>query len=606
MRNAILFVLVGLFAVPVLAGVRIGVLYFDIAAPDDTYDYLSTGMAEMLMTDLANQPDMTVVERERLDEVLAEHSLSGSGVTDPETAVELGRVLGLDLMVMGSLTVVEGGMRLDAQVLFVESGEIAGGVRGETTDSGGVFEMVDLVSHQLVDKIRSLRYGSAYTPVYFVDPNADAPRVDVAFIVDTTGSMSDEIEVVKQEMRDIAVEIAQGTPAPAVRFAIVEYRDRGDVYVTKVTDFTYDVLGTHETINAIYAGGGGDMPESVYRALDDGINELSWDQGDEVTKLAFLLGDAGPHEYSDEFYTLEDAVEDANDVGVSIFAIGCSGLDTYGENSFKQVAFGTNGSFEYLSYRKTYVDASGHVASYIYEGDYVYDEESVHRELAESGVIDEDTSVFDVGVTRATVAEEAVGSGEVDTEGEAYGTGGAVAEVTASPTTVSDDTRDRAEAKAAGRAYTGTVSGTEIGVDNNLDKLVTQVIQANVASRDGVIYDMGHAQARVLVRQGDAEYWIPVTDARQLARLEEAAAGNESVWLAAGVKDTSGEEDAEGPIAFRSGSLKVYDDPADAPTMTQRSLRELEEDPTYYMNNGLGDENQWSFEAEIMALEYME
>ncbi|MCX7022586.1 MAG: VWA domain-containing protein [bacterium] len=606
MRNALLFVLLGFLALPVLAGVRIGVLYFDVAAPDDTYDYLSTGMAEMLMTDLANQPDMTVVERERLDQVLAEHSLSGSGVTDPGTAVELGRILGLDLMVMGSLTVVEGCMRLDAQVLFVESGEVAGGVRAETTDTGGVFEMVDLVSRQLVDKIRSLRYGKGYTPVVFVDPNSDAPRVDVAFFVDTTGSMGDEIEVVKQEMRKIAVNIAQGTPSPAVRFAIVVYRDRGDEYVTQLTDFTYDILAVQEVIDAIYAGGGGDEEESVFRAMDDGINDLSWDSNHEVTKLAFLLGDAGPHEYSDEYYTLDDAVDDANDRGISIFAIGCSGLSAYGENSFKQVAFGTNGSFEYLSYRKTYVDDSGRVASYIYEGDHVYDEEAVHRELADSGVIDEDTSVFDVGVARATVAEEAIAAGEVDKDTEAYHSGGAVGGVTASPTSVSDDTRDRAETTAAERAYTGDVSGTETSVDNNLDKLVTQVVQSNVASRSGVTYDMGHTQARIQVRQGDQVYWIPVTDSRQLARLEEAAGTGETVWLAAGVKDTSGEEGAEAPMAFRSGSLTVLDSSADAPTMTQRSLADLEEDPTYYMNNGLGDENQWSFEAEIMAIEYTE
>jgi hypothetical protein len=560
----------------------------------------------MLMTDLANQPDMTVVERERLDEVLAEHSLSGSGISDPDTAVELGRILGLDLMVMGSLTVVEGSMRLDAQVLFVESGEIAGGVRGETTDSGGVFEMVDLVSHQLVDKIRSLRYGQGYIPVVFVDPNSGAPRVDVAFFVDTTGSMGDEIEVVKQEMRKIAVNIAQGTPAPAVRFAIVEYRDRGDAYVTQITDFTYDVLAVQEAIDAIYAGGGGDEEESVFRALDEGINELDWDSDREVTRLAFLLGDAGPHTYPDEYYTLDDAVEDANDRGISIFAIGCSGLSAYGEDSFKKVAFGTNGSFEYLSYRRTYVDDSGRVASYIYEGDRVYDEEAVHRELADSGVIDEDTSVFDVGVTRATVAEEAVDAGEVDKEGEAYHSGGAVGGVTAAPTTVSDDTRDRAETKAAERAYTGSISGTETSVDNNLDKLVTQVVQSNVASRAGVAYDMGHTQARILVRQGDREYWVPVTDSRQLARLEEAAGTGEKVWLAAGVKDTSAEEGAEAPIAFRAGTLSVLESPTDAPTMTQRSLADLEEDPSYYMNNGLGDENQWTFEAEIVDLEYVE
>ena len=605
MRKALLFLFLGLVALPAFAGVRIGVLYFDVAAPDESYDFLSTGLPEMLMTDLSNQPDLTVVERERLNAVLSEHALSGSGLTDPDTAVAIGRILGLDLCVMGTLTVIAESMRLDTHVLFVETGEIAGGVRAETRGIGGVFEMVDRVSAQLVDMIRSLRYGKGAVPVHFVDPASDAPRVDVAFIVDTTGSMGDEIEVVKQEMRRIAVEIAQGTPAPAVRFGLVEYRDRGDIYVTKVADFTYDVISFHETISTVYAGGGGDMPESVFRALDDGINSLSWDKEHKVAKLAFLLGDAGPHDYTDEHYRLDSAVRDANKKGITFFTIGCSGLDTYGEEVFRNLAFSTNGSFEYLSYRRTYVDASGHMASYIYEGDRVYDEEAVRRELSASGVIDKDASVFDIGVTRATVAEEAAEAGEIDPESEAYRSGGAVGGITAAPTSVSDDTRDRADAKAAERAYTGSVSGTETSVDNNLDKLVTQVIQSNMATR-GVVYDMGHTQARIKVRQGDREYWIPISDTRQLTRLEEAAGTGETLWLAAGVRDTSGEEEAGSPIAFRAGTLRIYDSPAEAPMMTQRSLAELEEDPSFYANNGLGDKNQWSFEAEVLALEYVE
>jgi len=603
-RLLLIVVLVLVLSLPALAGRRIGVLYFDVSAPDDSYDYLSTGLAEMMMTDLANEPDLVVVEREQIDRVLSELALTGTGITDPDQALDIGKVLGVELLVMGSMTVVGEQMRLDAQVLFVESGEIAGGVRAESSNLEGVFEMLDHTTNLLVDKIRSLRYGSSTTPVIFVDPDSDAPRVDVAFLVDTTGSMGDEIEVVKQKMREIAVEIAQGTPAPAVRFAIVEFRDRGDSYITKIKDFTYDLLDLHEVINGIFAGGGGDVPESVYRALDDGINQLDWESG-EVTRLAFLIGDAQPHEYNDEYYTIDDAIDDANERNISIFTIGCSGLDGTGESAFKEVAYGTNGSFEYLSYRKTYENyETGEIASYIYEGDSVYDEEEVRLELADSGVVDDDTDLFATGVGRTTKAAEAMDAGEVDTDSGGYGSGGAVGAMTAAPSSVSEETMERAEDRAAGMSADDsyvTSTSSVVSVENNLDSLITQVIQSNMATR-GVSYDMGVTQARVLVRQGESEYWIPVSDASQIERLQEAADGNETLWLAAGVRSETGEDD-ETTLAFRAGTLRVLDGEAAAPVMTQRSIDELEEDPDYYMNNGLGDDNQWSLEVEVLDLE---
>ena len=48
----------------------------------------------------------------------------------------------------------------------------------------------------------------------------EGPRMDVLFLIDTTGSMSDEIEVVKEKMRDMVAEIASGDPPPRVRFGV--------------------------------------------------------------------------------------------------------------------------------------------------------------------------------------------------------------------------------------------------------------------------------------------------------------------------------------------------------------------------------------------------
>ncbi len=67
-----------------------------------------------------------------------------------------------------------------------------------------------------------------------VKQSADRPVLDLAFLIDTTGSMGGEIEMVKKKTKDLVAKLASGKPAPVVRVGLVAYRDRGDEYVTKV------------------------------------------------------------------------------------------------------------------------------------------------------------------------------------------------------------------------------------------------------------------------------------------------------------------------------------------------------------------------------------
>ena len=74
-------------------------------------------------------------------------------------------------------------------------------------------------------------------------PSADPPvinpvvsnqsRIDVAFVLDTTGSMSGLIEAAKEKIWSIASSLAQAESAPEIRIGLVAYRDRGDDFVSK-------------------------------------------------------------------------------------------------------------------------------------------------------------------------------------------------------------------------------------------------------------------------------------------------------------------------------------------------------------------------------------
>lgn len=124
---------------------------------------------------------------------------------------------------------------------------------------------------------------------------ATKPRIEVCFVLDTTGSMSGLIEGAKEKIWAIANEMIAAQPAPALEFALIGYRDRGDEYVTKVTDLTDDIDAIHAELMRFTADGGGDGPESVNQALHEAVTKLAWSADRDVLKVVFLVGDAPPH-----------------------------------------------------------------------------------------------------------------------------------------------------------------------------------------------------------------------------------------------------------------------------------------------------------------------
>src|SRR5262249_26294755 len=102
------------------------------------------------------------------------------------------------------------------------------------------------------------------------------PRVEVVFCLDTTGSMAGLTGGAKAKIWAICNQIASGKPTPELSVGLVAFRDRGDEYITKVTDLTTDLDAIHAQLKTFKAAGGGDTPESVNQALDDSVNKVKW------------------------------------------------------------------------------------------------------------------------------------------------------------------------------------------------------------------------------------------------------------------------------------------------------------------------------------------
>jgi Mg-chelatase subunit ChlD len=121
------------------------------------------------------------------------------------------------------------------------------------------------------------------------------PRIEVCFVLDTTGSMGGLIEGAKQKIWSIANEMISAQPTPELKLGLIGYRDRGDDYVVKSFSLTDDIDAVYGRLREFQAGGGGDAPESVNEALAEAIHKMPWSGDKKVLKIIFLVGDAPPH-----------------------------------------------------------------------------------------------------------------------------------------------------------------------------------------------------------------------------------------------------------------------------------------------------------------------
>ena len=171
----------------------------------------------------------------------------------------------------------------------------------------------------------------------------EKPRVDVVFVLDTTGSMSGLIQTAKDKIWSIARSMASAQPTPEIRIGLVAYRDRGDAYVTRVVDLSSDLDSVHAELMDFRADGGGDTPESVNAALHDAVHSMSWSQGTQAYKAIFLVGDAPPHMDYDEPRYPEIRATAANR-GIVVNTIQCGDMSTT-VDPWTQIASLGQGSF---------------------------------------------------------------------------------------------------------------------------------------------------------------------------------------------------------------------------------------------------------------------
>lgn len=195
-------------------------------------------------------------------------------------------------------------------------------------------------------KVTSWSSDSVKVNEFVVAPKAVSEDVDIAFIVDATGSMGDEIDFLKSDLIDIFNKVGQ-ISSKKIRTAALMYRDSDDKYVTKPSNFA-DVKTTAEFISKQSAEGGGDYPEAVHTALEKALQDLSWNESAH-SRIAFMILDAPAHHNSDVIASLQKQIKAYAKAGIRIIPVAASGVDKSTEFMLRFFAIATGGTYTFLT-----------------------------------------------------------------------------------------------------------------------------------------------------------------------------------------------------------------------------------------------------------------
>jgi len=167
--------------------------------------------------------------------------------------------------------------------------------------------------------------------------------IQIMFVIDTTGSMWDEMDYLKEEIDDVIGRIKEQTGAD-VLLSIMVYRDYGDEYVTKYNDFSRDITAQQAFLKEQDADGGGDIPEAVEVAMTEAVGK-QWSAN--ATKIIVHVADAPSHD--EDVATWSAAATKAAEKGIRILSVASSGIDKATEYLFRSQSLVSGGVYVWLT-----------------------------------------------------------------------------------------------------------------------------------------------------------------------------------------------------------------------------------------------------------------
>lgn len=118
-----LIIFIVLFCSLTYAGNKIQIAVMDLSAQDIS-NSTSASVSDFLRRDLVNTKRFTVLERKNMDVILKEQAFQMTGCTSSECAVEVGKILNVQKVLVGSISKLAGKIVIEARLVDVEKGDV--------------------------------------------------------------------------------------------------------------------------------------------------------------------------------------------------------------------------------------------------------------------------------------------------------------------------------------------------------------------------------------------------------------------------------------------------------------------------------------------------
>ncbi|MEK7431509.1 MAG: CsgG/HfaB family protein, partial [Cyanobacteriota bacterium] len=132
---------------PAFAEKKIAVLPFDVPSDKLELKQFGTGTSDTITMALTNIKEFIMIDRSRTENILKEQAFQKSGFVEQENAIKLGKLLGAEILVAGSIQYSAGNYRLTARLTDVETGKVLKSVQVTGND---IFDLQDKIAIEII------------------------------------------------------------------------------------------------------------------------------------------------------------------------------------------------------------------------------------------------------------------------------------------------------------------------------------------------------------------------------------------------------------------------------------------------------------------------
>lgn len=215
----------------------------------------------------------------------------------------------------------------------------------DLTDSVDISVELDEGGNSITETVALADVADSRTIDIPVPTMSTAPsQIDIAVVVDSTGSMGDEIHYLQAELTQVLKDIQTAHADISIHAGLISYRDVGDVFVVAPYPMTEDLVQFELDLNGLAANGGGDYPEAMDQAMEAAL-DLAWRE--QSLKIILLVADAPPHD--NKIAATWAAAEAARQEQIHIVPVAASGVAETAEFLMRSMAALTNSRYIFLT-----------------------------------------------------------------------------------------------------------------------------------------------------------------------------------------------------------------------------------------------------------------